>query len=137
MTEVKFNLTKSQMRKLAQAHKSGSAVTLRSNKSLVSPTGIPLLLTDTEYKKIQGDNTHDITISSSRVKRGGFLPAILAALPTIASVLGGLSGITGIASNIKQMVGKSLDKSSSSGKLAKILGLGRKRKRGKALYLAP
>ena len=51
MTEVKFNLTKSQMTKLAQAYKSGSAVTLRLNKSLVSPTGIPLLLTDTGYKK--------------------------------------------------------------------------------------
>ena len=38
--------------------------------------------------------------------RGGFLPALLAALPVIASVIGGVSGVTGIAKNIKDMVTK-------------------------------
>jgi len=106
MTEVKFNLTKSQMSKLAQAHKQGTSVTLQLNKSLISPTGIPLILTDTEHKKIQSGKTHNITISASRVKRGGFLPALIAALPTSASVIGGISGSTGIASNRKDMATK-------------------------------
>ena len=99
--EVKFNLTRCQMTKLAQAHKNAKSVTLRLDKNMISPTGIPLLLTETEIKKIQDGNKHDITISATRVKKGGFLPALLAALP---AVIAGVSGLTGIASNIKNMV---------------------------------
>lgn len=128
MTEVKFNLSKSQLSKLAEAHKQGNGVTLQLNKSHISPNGIPLILTDTEYKKIQSGQTHNITISATRIKKGGFLPALLAALPTIASVIGGVSGLTGIASNIKNMV---------MGKGTCSCNKGQKTKRGKALYLAP
>jgi len=58
-------------------------------------------LTATEYKKIQNGNTHDINISATRVKQGKFLPALLAALPLVASVLGGLGGATSIIKNLK------------------------------------
>jgi hypothetical protein len=150
--EVKFALTESQMTKLAQAHKMGTAITLRLSSSKLSPTGIPLVLTATEYKKIQNGGAHNITLTAARVKKGGFLPGLLAALPTIASVIGGISGLTGIASNIKDMVGgKGCVCRAGRGKgfisdlniplispLAKIIGLGAKKKRrGKGMYLAP
>lgn len=107
--EVKFQLSKAQMEKLAKAHKEGTSVTLRLSNDKISATGIPLVLTATEIKKMQDGKSHDIVISASRVKSGGFLPALVAALPTIASVITGLSGLTGIASNIKDLVtGKSI-----------------------------
>lgn len=123
MTTVKFKLSESQMKKLADAHINGTAVTLRLNKNMIGGDGIPLVLTATDYKKIQKGNTHDINFSAARVKKGGFLPALIAALPTIASVIGGISGLTGIASNIKSMV---------TGKK----GRGRKRK-ARGISLAP
>ena len=150
--EVKFELSEGQMTKLAQAHKLGTAVTLRLSKSKISPTGIPLVLTATESKKIQDGKVHNITLTAARVKQGGFLPALIAALPTIASVIGGVSGLTGIASNIKDMiVGKGcVCRTAGKGKgiisdlnipiispLARMVGLGTKKQRGKGLYLAP
>lgn len=142
--EVKFKLSKSQMIKLAHAHKNGTSITFRLNKSHICPNGIPLVLTPTEINKINSGRTHDITISASRVKKGGFLSALLAALPTIGTVLTGLSGLTGIAANIKQMVTGNGFISDLNipliSPLAKMVGLGRKRKRksrGKGLYLAP
>ena len=99
--EVKFRLTESQMKRLHHAHKIGDGISLRLSKELITPTGIPLLLTKNEYDKIMSGGTHQIKISASRVKHGGFLPALLAALP---AVLTGLAGVTGIASNIHSMV---------------------------------
>ena len=105
--EVQFKLTEAQMNKLANAHKNKSEVRLKLNKNLVMPNGgIPLLLTKSEVKKLNDGKSHFITISASRIARGGFLPALLAALPVIASVIGGVSGVTGIAKNIKDMVTK-------------------------------
>lgn len=105
MAETKFNLSESQMKKLGLAHKNRTSVKLRLNKSMILPNGgIPLFLTATEIKRLSDGKNHDITISSSRVRQGGFLPALLAALPAIASVIGGVSGLTGIAKNIKSMV---------------------------------
>ena len=104
-SEIKFNLSKSQMQKLALAHKNSTGVKLRLNKNMIIANGgIPLVLTDTEMKKLSDGRSHDITISATRVKRGGFLPALLGALPIIANVIGGVSGLTGIAKNIKDMV---------------------------------
>ena len=102
--EVKFKLSKSQMIKLAQAHKHNVGASLRLNKVHIHPSGIPLLLTESEISKLHSGKTHSIFISASRIKHGGFLPFLLAALPTIASIIGGLAGVTGIASNIKDMV---------------------------------
>jgi len=62
-------------------------------------------LTSAEYNLIMSNSgNHSIFISASRVKRGGFLPAILAVLPTIGTVLSGLAGASTIASDIKNMV---------------------------------
>jgi len=83
---VKFKLGESQMKKLITARENGTAVTLRLNKNMIAGDGIPLALTAAENKKIQ----NDINISATRVKQGGFLPALLAALPVVASVLGSL-----------------------------------------------
>jgi len=105
-TVAKFKLTESQMRKLAAARKKGTDVTLRLNKNMIGADGIPLPLTSSEYNKIQSGNTHYITISASRVKKGGFLPALIAALPATASAIGITSGVTGIARHIKSMVDK-------------------------------
>lgn len=103
MTTIKFRLSESQMKKLANGYKNKTAVTLRLNKSMISADGIPLTLTETEYKKIQSGNTHDINISASRIKKGGFLPLLMAAIP---GIIGAISGITGIAKNIKDMTNK-------------------------------
>lgn len=102
-----FKLTEAQMRKLANAHKNKTEVRLLLNSNMIIPNGgIPLLLTNSEVKKLSDGKNHYITISASRVAKGGFLPALLAALPVIASVIGGVSGVTGIAKNIKDMVTK-------------------------------
>jgi len=102
---VHFKLSKHQMTKLAHAHKNNTDVTLQLSKSKISKSGIPLELTSAEYNLIMSNwGSHNIYISASRVKRGGFLPAILAALPTIGTILSGLAGASTIASNIKNMV---------------------------------
>ena len=125
-TIVNFKLSDPQMKKLAMAHKNGMAVTLRLNKNMISANGIPLTLTASQHKKIQNGNTHDINISATRVRHGGFLPALLAALPAIATAIGGISGLTGIASNIKSMVDKRRGK-----------GIKRKSCGGRGISLAP
>jgi len=102
---VHFKLSKHQMTKLAHAHKHNTDVALQLSKSKISQTGIPLELTAAEYNLIMSNSgSHNIHISASRVKQGGFLPAILAALPTIGTVLSGLAGASTIASNIKNMI---------------------------------
>ena len=100
---AKFKLTEPQMRKLANTHKNGTDVSLRLNRNMIGADGIPLASTASEYK-IENGNTHDIKIGASRVKRGSFLLALVAALPAKASVIGGVRGLTRIASNIKSMV---------------------------------
>jgi hypothetical protein len=39
-------------------------------------------------------NNHNITISRTATKNGGILSAFLAAIPTTASVIGGVTGLT-------------------------------------------
>jgi len=102
---VHFKLSKHQMIKLAHAHKHNTDVSLQLSKHNVHHSGVPLELTSAEYSLIMSNSgKHNIHISASRVKRGGFLPAILAALPTIATVLSGLAGASTVASNIKNMI---------------------------------
>jgi hypothetical protein len=52
--EVKFRLTESQMKRLHHAHKigDGTSVSFRLSKEMITPNGIPLLLTGAEYDKI-------------------------------------------------------------------------------------
>jgi len=155
---VHFKLSKHQMTKLANAHKHNTDVALQLSKSKISQTGIPLELTAAEYNLIiSNSGSHNILISASRVKRGGFLPAILAALPTIGTVLSGLTGASTIASNITNMIqckGCYQRKMQMAqhhmhqaqglisdlnipiiSPLAKFIGLGGKRKRASGLYL--
>jgi len=91
---------------------------------MIAGGGIPLALTTAKYKKI--GNTHDINISATRVKQGGFLPALLAALPVVASVLGevgGLGGATSIIKNVKE--------------ITKGKGAPKRKKRGVGISLVP
>jgi len=93
------------MIKLAHAHKHNTDVSLQLSKSNVQHSGIPLELTSHEYNTLMHyPGKHNIHISASRVKKGGFLPALIAAIATIASVISGLAGASSIASNIKNMV---------------------------------
>jgi len=87
------------MKKLATAHENGTAVTLRLNRNMINVGGIPLVLTAKEVKKINNGNSHDINTSTTRVKQSG----LLAALPVVASFLGGLRGATSIIKNVKEM----------------------------------
>ena len=138
---VHFSLSKSQMMKLAHAHKSGISVTLQLSKNNIKANGVPLQLTSSEYNLLMSNpKKHNINISASRVKQGGFLPALIAALPTIASVIGGLAGVTSIASNIKSMVqGNGIISDLNIpiiSNLARKFGLGKKKKmKGAGLYL--
>jgi len=93
------------MIKLAHAHKHNTDVSLQLSKSNVQHNGIPLELTSHEYNTLMHNSgKHNIHISACRVKKGGFLPALIAAIPTIASVISGLAGASSIASNIENMV---------------------------------
>ena len=103
MEEVKFKLT--QLRKLAHAMRNNIDLTLRLNSKDISPTaGVPLLLTKREINKLNKKNSHNINFSVSRLERmkknKGFIQALVPFLPAI---LGGVSAITGIAKNIKDM----------------------------------
>jgi len=140
MEEVKFTLTESQLKKLARAMANNIDVTLRLNNKDISPTGVPLVLTKREINKLSKGNSHNIHFSVSRLQRmkknGGFLQALLPFLPAI---LGGVSAITGIAKDIKDMAtSKKGDGIISDlnipiiSPLAKVIGLGdRKTKRSK------
>lgn len=101
--ETKFKLSEGQQKKLLNAHKNKTSVTLRLNKSMIGCNGIPLPLTERQLKKIQDGKNHDIEISASKVKSGGFLPLLMAAIPALAATLG---GITTAAKNIKDMTKK-------------------------------
>jgi len=63
MEEVKFNLTQSQIRKLAMAN--NIDVTLRLNNKDLSPTGVPLILTKREINKLSKGNSHNINFNRS------------------------------------------------------------------------
>jgi len=102
---VHFKLSKDQMVKLAHAHKHNTDVSLQLGKHNVHHSGIPLELTSHEYTMLMSNpGKHNVHISASRVKKGGFLPALIAAIPTIATVLSGLAGASTIASNVKNMI---------------------------------
>jgi hypothetical protein len=93
------------MHKLAHAYKKGTGVSLRLHRGHITPNGIPLVISDTAYRNLMtSPSAHTVHVSADHVKSGGFLGALIGALPTIASVIGGISGLTGIASNIKTMV---------------------------------
>src|SRR5271163_373458 len=99
---MKVHLTKHQMEKLANAIKHDSAVTLRISMNHSGAHHLPV--TATQHKKLMSGHEHDIELSHAQVKhiknmhptlkQGGFLP-LLTLIPLIASVLGGIGGLTG------------------------------------------
>jgi len=59
--------------------------------------GTPLLLTEQELKKLKDGNSHNITLSISRVKKiGGLLPLL--------AILGGVGALTGLVTSIVNAV---------------------------------
>jgi hypothetical protein len=90
---VSFKLTETQQRKIALAKKEGVSVILRLNIGQKHAGDTPLLLTERELKKLDDGNSHNITLSSSRVKKtGGLLPLL--------PLLGGVGALTGIVTSI-------------------------------------
>ena len=80
------------------------------SNSLVHHSGVPLLLTESEVRKLNIGKSHDFMIFRARIKKlkkhGGVFP-ILAALPAIIAGLSGAetaAGITTVARNIQGMV---------------------------------
>ena len=127
-------MTQSQLRKLAHALRNNIDLTLHLNSKDISPTGVPLILTKREINKLNKGNSHNINFSVSRLERkkknGGFIQALLPFLPAI---LGGVSAITGISKNIKDMATNKMGDGIISdlnipviSPLAKIIGLRKK-----------
>ena len=100
--KTKCNLTKHQIEKLASALKHDTEVTLRISRSESGAHSLPL--TKSQLNKLMNGLDHDITLSKTQInnikkshpdlKRGGLLP-LIALIPLIASVLGGIGGLTG------------------------------------------
>ena len=98
---VNFKLTETQRKKKANAKHNGVSVILRLNIGQKHAGGTPLLLTERELDKLNDGNSHNITLSSSRVKKiGGLLP--------ILPILGGVGALTGIATSIFNAVKNSM-----------------------------
>jgi len=74
---VNFKLTEVQHKKLSNAKHNGISVILRLNIGQKHVGGTSLLLTERELNKLKDGNSHNITLSSSRVKKiGGLLPLL-------------------------------------------------------------
>ena len=113
---VELPLTDSQIYKLGYAIQNHLPVNLKIS-TIKQGQSIPLLLTQRQINSIQKKsatrNGFMLKLSSTQIskmkKQGGFLPAIIAALPTIGSFLlntalpalasGALSGAAGLAVN--------------------------------------
>ena len=74
---VNFKFTEVQHKKIANANNNGISVILRLNIGQKHAGGTPLLLTERELEKLKDGNSHNITLSSNRVKKiGGLLPLL-------------------------------------------------------------
>jgi len=97
MIETKVNLTEYQIKKIAAAYKKRAPVTVHLSYEQFKGNGKhKILLTETPKKKmdksIKLKKGFELELSNEKIKTGGFLPFILAALPEIATVFGGLAG---------------------------------------------
>ena len=94
---VNFKLTEVQHKKIANAKHNGISVILRLNIGQKHAGGTSLLLTERELEKLKDRNSHNITLSSSRIKKiGGLLPLL--------PILGGVGALTGIVTSIVNAV---------------------------------
>lgn len=105
--KVKFNLTDSQRNKLAHAIKANTGVDLKLSKDMITANGVPLILTESDIKKLSDGGTHSINFPASRVKSmvkdGGILPLI--------PIIGGLTaalGLTGAAAGTAAGITKTI-----------------------------
>jgi len=97
---VNFKLTEVQHNKIANAKNNGISVILRINIGQKHAGGMPQLLTVGELEKLKDGNSHNITLSSSRVKKiGGLLPLL--------PILVGVGALTGLVTSIVNAVKKS------------------------------
>jgi len=94
---VNFKLTEVQQKKIANAKHNGISVILKLNIGQKYAAGTLLLLTERELDKLKDGNSHNITLSSSRVKKiGGLLPLLL--------ILEGVGALTAIVTSIVNAV---------------------------------
>ena len=94
--KVIFRLTEFQLKKLTHAHENELGILLRLSKALIHPTGVPMMLPKHEMDELLDEDYHNITISSSRVKKMVFLP--------ILPVLRGIAALSGIVTSITNAV---------------------------------
>jgi len=133
--KVNFILSNFQAKKIKHAIDSKIGVTLRLNKSLISETGIPLLLTESEVSNLSDGKQHHIHFSVTRLeelkKTGGFLPLLAAAIPWIVKGATVAAGATSAIKTVKDMIqGKGIISDLNIpviSNLAKKVGLGTKK----------
>ena len=111
--KVKFMLTDAQIRKIGTAFKRHDGVTLKLNSALISPSGVPIVLTEHEKQLLRDGMNHNIHISFTRLKEmgsswvrsGSKIGGILPLIPIIIGALtaAGLAGgaAASIASTVK------------------------------------
>ena len=124
---IKVHLTKNQLEKIAHAIKHDTEFTIRVE--INSNGNHNLQVTKRQYNKLMKGGKHDLEFSKTHIhhlkKSGGFLP-LLAAIPAIAALLGGVGGLSG---GIATAVSKAKD----SAELARH----NKAMEGRGLYLHP
>ena len=130
--QTKFNLSKTQLKKIASAVQKNEEFTLRLGKSDINHQGYNLPLTRTQLNKLSDGNLHDIKFSVAQVKHistklnvksGGLLP-LVTLIPLIASVLGGVSGVAGTVAGAVQKAQANREQERHNKELEKQLGKG-------------
>lgn len=99
------SLTDSQKQHITHSISTGNSARLKLNMSKLHHGDSALLLTQSEYSKLQDGRTHNITIPHSRLQKahfGGFLPFLLPLLGGLASLAGIAGGIAGAVKNSKE-----------------------------------
>ena len=121
--KVKFMLTDAQINKIGTAFKRHDGVTLKLNLGLMSPSGVPIILTESEKQLLRDGMNHNIHISFTRLKEmgsswvrsgskvGGILPLIpiiMAALAATSLAGGAAAGISRTVKNAKEIANEKL-----------------------------
>ena len=123
--KVKFMLTDTQIRKIGTAFKRQDGVTLKLNAAMISPSGVPIVLTEHEKQLLKDGLNHNIHISYSRLKEmgsswirtGGKIGGILPLIPIIIGALTAASLAGGTAAGIANTVKTAKDISNEKEKL--------------------
>ena len=144
VVHTKFQLSAAQLKKIKDGITNKESITFRLNKNKSSPTGIDLILTNTESNLLDDGMNHSIEFPLTRlikigrklqkdVKSGGILP-LLPLIGIIAAALGatGAAATTaaGIASTVKSAKDIENEKRKADAYIAAAAN------RGKGAYLA-